>query len=114
MQNGVKLLLISEIKNEKDMSELTNNSFWLYTHRMQGARQMLVRLQEMGKLNLAPFITKSKGKKVYEEALYKWLISDLLHIEAFLNGEEYVFCDFEKDAKGKLVKCRVELKGNNK
>lgn len=92
------------------MRESTSNNLWLYTQRMQGARQMLVKLHEYGKLKLASFLSKSRGRKVYEAALYQWLIFDLKNIEAFLNGEEYIFYDFEKDAKGKLTKCQVKIK----
>lgn len=92
------------------MSESTSNNLWLYTQRMQGARQMLVRLYEYGMLNLAGFLPKSKGRKVYEAALYEWLTSDLRNIDAFLKGEEYVFFGFEKDTKGKLTKCQVRLR----
>lgn len=80
-----------------------------WTQRMQGARQMLRMLADYGKLDIANFATKSNGKQVYARALYDWLVSDLTHIEAFLNGEEYRFINHQRDAKGRLIKCEVVL-----
>lgn len=81
-----------------------------FSARTNGARMMLVRLYEQGYL-YAPKDLHSLGKRdgaVYLKAIYDWLIEDLAHIDSFLKGCDIGFYGFEKDKKGKLIRCRAK------
>lgn len=85
-----------------------------WSERMQGARLMLHFLVENYHIDLASDITKKQGKQIYHQAIYKWLLDDLSHIDHFLSGEPIFFTGHEKDPKGNLIKCVVVTKDPRK
>lgn len=80
-----------------------------WADRMQGARQMLVCLNDNWGLNLCVGTSKSKGGAIYHKAIYDWLVEDLGHIDAFLAGIPLRFYDHQLNSKGKLINCSVKL-----
>lgn len=78
-----------------------------WARALHGARRMLIYLAEHEALDLAPGIKLKGGKKVYHEAKLKWLIADIRHIDAFLNGEDIHFTNHIKDTFGRLVAVQI-------
>lgn len=83
-----------------------------WVDRMQGARKMLHFLNDQGLIDLVPGIPKKRGKTVYHDAVFNWLMSDLSNIETYLSGVSLRFYDFENDAEGRLVNCKVKEDNN--
>lgn len=70
--------------------------------RMQGARQILLRLKDCGMFTPAEW----KGENaIYNKAMLDWLLADPRHIDVFLTAGDYDgrFRNHKKDKKGKLV-----------
>lgn len=90
---------MNEIKN------LNLESFYL-----QGARDLLLRLQEM---NAIPqFIGKKDGEKglqVYNKATFDEILYNRESLVKFLQGTGWRYCEHQKDRKGKLVSVKVEF-----
>ena len=84
-------------------------NLFLYSSRLNGAKIMLHYLNDSGRLNLVPGISKKDGSEVYHKAVFDWLMSDLRNIEHFLSGEPFYFTDHKKDCKGKLLSCKIKV-----
>lgn len=83
---------------------------FVWVQRLQGARQMLRLLNSWGFVDFGRGKSKNgKGRsKAHHDALYKWLMDDISHVEIFLlDSPEIRYTDFEYDKKGRLVKCRA-------
>lgn len=75
---------------------------FITAHRVQGAITLLSRLKEM-----QVQLFKGKDGKVYSDAIYTCLL-EADNMDRYLHGVGSLrFTDFEKDKKGKLVKCKA-------
>ena len=89
--------------------EKRNNGFenlHEWSNRMQGAREMLVKLYEDEKMML-PLGVKRSEDRVYTKAIVNLLISDLRNIQEYLIGTNIGFRNHIRDKKGKLVSCEA-------
>ena len=89
--------------------EKRNNGFenlHEWSNRMQGAREMLVKLYEDDNMIL-PLGVKRSEYSVYTKAIVNLLISDLSHVQEYLLGTNIGFRNHVRDKKGKLVSCEA-------
>lgn len=89
--------------------EKRNNGFenlHEWSNRMQGAREMLIRLYEDDKMIL-PLGLKRSEDMVYTKAIVNLLISDLRNVQEYLIGTNIGFGNHVRDKKGKLVSCEA-------
>ena len=77
-----------------------------WSNRMQGAREMLVKLYEDDKMIL-PFGEKRSEEMVYTKAIVNLLISDLRNVQEYLIGTNIGFRNHVRDKKGKLISCEA-------
>ena len=77
-----------------------------WSNRMQGAREMLVKLYEDDKMIL-PLGLKRSEDIVYTKAIVNLLASDLKNIQEYLLGTNIGFRNHVRDKKGKLVSCEA-------
>ena len=77
-----------------------------WSNRMQGAREMLVRLYEDDKMIL-PVGAKRSEDMVYTKAIVNLLISDLINVQEYLLGTNIGFRNHVNDKKGKLISCEA-------
>lgn len=77
-----------------------------WSERMQGAREMLIRLYEDYKMIL-PLGAKRSEDRVYTKAIVNLLASDLKNIQVYLLGTNFGFRNHIRDKKGKLVSCEA-------
>ena len=77
-----------------------------WSNRMQGAREMLVKLYEDDKMIL-PLGVKRSEDSVYTKAIVNLLISDLRNVQEYLIGTNIGFRNHVRDKKGKLVSCEA-------
>ena len=77
-----------------------------WSERMQGAREMLVKLYEDDKMIL-PLGLKRSEDMVYTKAIVTLLASDLSHVQEYLLGTNIGFRNHVRDKKGKLVSCEA-------
>ena len=77
-----------------------------WSERMQGAREMLIKLYEDDKMIL-PLGVKRSEDIVYTKALVNLLASDLRNIQEYLLGTNIGFRNHVRDKKGKLVSCEA-------
>lgn len=89
---------------EKQNNGFENLHEW--SERMQGAREMLVKLYEYDKMIL-PIGVKRSEEKVYTKAIVNLLTSDLRHIQEYLLGTNIGFRNHVRDKKGKLESCEA-------
>ena len=78
--------------------------------KMQGAREMLEKLNAMQQHGMAVLNVACEGKlrkedKVYSDAIIRLALSSLDNTAKFLMGRQPCYCNDEKDKKGKLIKC---------
>ena len=78
----------------------------IWSNRMQGAREMLVKLYEDDKMIL-PLGAKRSEDSVYTKAIVNLLISDLRNVQEYLLGTNIGFRNHVRDKKGKLVSCEA-------
>lgn len=92
------------------MEKKENNSGFENLHewseRMQGAREMLIKLYEDDKMIL-PLGLKHSEHSVYTKAIVNLLASDLSHVHEYLLGTNFGFRNHVRDKKGKLVSCEA-------
>lgn len=81
-----------------------------WSERIKGARDMLVKLKTIGYLQTSDARKFSKAEKVICSAIVKLMLDDKTNIDRFLSGDELVFYDWEKDKKGKPIKCKAKFK----
>ena len=84
-----------------------NNGFEnlnICSNRMQGAREMLVKLYEDDNMIL-PVCEKRSEDMVYTKAIVNLLASDLRYVQEYLFGTNIGFRNHIRDKKGKLISC---------
>ena len=89
---------------EKQNNGFENLHEW--SERMQGAREMLVKLYEYDKMIL-PLGVKRSEDMVYTKAIVNLLISDLTNVQEYLLGTNIGFRNHIRDKKGKLMSCEA-------
>ena len=77
-----------------------------WSNRMQGAREMLVKLYEDDNMIL-PVGVKRSEDRVYTKAIVTLLESDLRYIQEYLLGTNIGFRNHIRDKKGKLISCEA-------
>ena len=77
-----------------------------WSERMQGAREMLIKLYEDDKMTL-PLGVKRSEDMVYTKAIVNLLISDLRNVQEYLLGTNIGFRNHVRDKKGKLISCEA-------
>ena len=77
-----------------------------WSSRMQGAREMLIKLYEDDKMILQMGVKRSE-ERVYTKAIVNLLISDLRYVQEYLIGTNFGFRNHVQDKKGKLVSCEA-------
>ena len=92
------------------MEKKENNSGFENLHewsnRMQGAREMLIKLYEDDKMIL-PLGLKRAEDNVYTRAIVTLIMSDLRNVQEYLLGTNIGFRNHVRDKKGKLVSCEA-------
>ena len=89
--------------------EKQNNGFenlHIWSNRMQGARELLIKLYEDGDMIL-PVGVKRSEERVYTKAIVNLLTSDLKNIQEYLLGTNIGFRNHVLDKKGKLISCEA-------
>ena len=89
---------------EKQNNGFENLHEW--SNRMQGAREMLIKLYEDDKMIL-PLGIKRSEDRVYTKAIFTLLSSDLKNIQEYLLGTNIGFRNHVRDKKGKLTSCEA-------
>ena len=92
-----------------EKKENNNNGFenlHIWSNRMQGAREMLIKLYEDDKMIL-PVGLKRSEDMVYTKAIVSLLASDLKNIQEYLLGTNIGFRNHVRDKKGKLISCEA-------
>ena len=88
------------------MEKKENNSGFENLHewseRMQGAREMLIKLYENDNMIL-PIGVKRSGDRVYTKAIVNLLAIDLRNIQEYFLGTNIGFRNHVRDKKGKLL-----------
>ena len=77
-----------------------------WSNRMQGAREMLVKLYEDDKMIL-PLGLKRSEDIVYTKAIVNLLAIDLRNVQEYLLGTNIGFRNHVRDKKGKLISCEA-------
>ena len=77
-----------------------------WSNRMQGAREMLIKLYEDDKMIL-PLGMKRSEDIVYTKAIVNLLAIDLRNVQEYLLGTNIGFRNHVRDKKGKLVSCEA-------
>ena len=77
-----------------------------WSNRMQGAREMLIKLYEDDKMIL-PLGVKRSEDIVYTKAIVDLLAIDLRNVQEYLLGTNIGFRNHVRDKKGKLVSCEA-------
>ena len=89
---------------EKQNNGFENLHEW--SNRMQGAREMLIKLYEDDKMIL-PLGAKRSEDRVYTKEIVTLLASDLRYVQEYLLGTNIGFRNHVRDKKGKLVSCEA-------
>ena len=77
-----------------------------WSERMQGAREMLIKLYEDDKMIL-PLGVKRSEDIVYTKAIVNLLAIDLRNVQEYLLGTNIGFRNHVRDKKGKLMSCEA-------
>ena len=77
-----------------------------WSERMQGAREMLIKLYEDDKM-IFPLGVKRSEDRAYTKAIVNLLISDLRNVQEYLIGTNIGFRNHIRDKKGKLMSCEA-------
>ena len=96
---------------EKQNNGFENLHEW--SNRMQGAREMLIKLYEDDKMIL-PLGMKRSEDMVYTKAIVNLLASDLMNVQEYLIGANIGFRNHVRDKKGKLISCEAYFIEQNK
>ena len=89
--------------------EKKNNGFenlHEWSERMQGAREMLIKLYDDDDMTIS-VSGKHSEDKVYTRAMVELLRSDLRNVENYLLGTQIGFRKHVRNQKGKLVSCEA-------
>ena len=92
------------MENKENKSGFENLHEW--SERMQGAREMLIKLYEDGDMIL-PVGVKHSEERIYTKAIVNLLTSDLKNIQEYLLGTNIGFRNHVCDKKGKLISCEA-------
>ena len=84
-----------------------------WSNRMQGAREMLIKLYEDDKMIL-PLGVKRSEDRVYTKSIVTLLASDLKNVQEYLLGTNICFRNHLRDKKGKLISCEAYFIEQNK
>ena len=90
--------------NKENNNGFENLHEW--SERMQGAREMLIKLYEDDKMIL-PLGVKRYEEMVYTKAIVNLLISDLRNVQEYLIGTNIGFRNHIRDKKSKLISCEA-------
>ena len=90
--------------NKENNNGFENLHEW--SERMQGAREILIKLYEDDKMIL-PVCVKRSEDMVYTKAIVNLLISDLRNVQEYLIGTNFGFRNHVRDKKGKLISCEA-------
>ena len=93
----------------KTIMEKRNNGFenlHEWSERMQGAREMLIKLYEDDKMIL-PLGVKRSEDIVYTKAIVNLLAIDLRNVQEYFLGTNFGFRNHVRDKKGKLISCEA-------
>ena len=77
-----------------------------WSWKMQGAREMLIKLYEYDNMIL-PLGVKRSEDRVYTKAVVNLLSSDLRNVQEYLLGTNIGFRNHVRDKKGKLMSCEA-------
>ena len=77
-----------------------------WSNRMQGAREMLIKLYEDDNMIL-PLGVKRSEDRVYTKAIVSLLSSDLKNVQEYFLGTNIGFRNHIRDKKGKLISCEA-------
>ena len=91
------------------MTKNDNNCFenlHEWSERMQGAREMLIKLYEENMM-IMPVRVKRSEDRVYTKAIVNLLASDFRNIQEYLLGTNIGFRNHVNDKKGKLISCEA-------
>ena len=77
-----------------------------WSERMQGARELLIKLYENDNMIL-PLGLKRSEDRVYTKAIVNLLISDLRNVQEYLIGTNIGFRNHVRNNKGKLISCEA-------
>ena len=77
-----------------------------WSERMQGAREMLIKLYEDDNI-IFPLGLKRSEDRVYTKAIVNLLASDLRNVHEYFLGTNICFRNHVRDKKGKLVSCEA-------
>ena len=77
-----------------------------WSERMQGAREMLIKLYEENMMIMTVRVKRSEDM-VYTKAIVNLLASDLRNIQEYLLGTNIGFRNHIRDKKGKLISCEA-------
>lgn len=92
------------MEKKENKSGFENLHEW--SNRMQGAREMLIKLYEDDNMIL-PLGVKRSEDRVYTKAIVNLLASDLKNVQEYLLGTNIGFRNHVRDKKGKLVSCEA-------
>lgn len=92
------------MENKENNNGFENLHEW--SNRMQGAREMLIKLYEDDNMIL-PLGVKRYEDRVYTKAIVNLLASDLKNVQEYLLGTNIGFRNHVQDKKGKLVSCEA-------
>ena len=88
------------MENKNNNNGFENLHEW--SNRMQGAREMLIKLYEDDKMIL-PLGVKRSEDIVYTKAIVNLLASDLRNVQEYFLGTNIGFRNHVRDKKGKLT-----------
>ena len=77
-----------------------------WSNRMQGAREMLIKLYEDDKMIL-PLGVKRSEDRVYTKAIVNLLSSELKNVHEYFLGTNICFRNHVRNKKGKLISCEA-------
>ena len=77
-----------------------------WSERMQGARELLIKLYEDDNMIL-PLGVKRSEERVYTKAIVSLLASDLRNVQEYFLGTNIGFRNHVRDKKGKLISCEA-------
>ena len=77
-----------------------------WSNRMQGAREMLIKLYEDDNM-IFPLGLKRSEDRVYTKAIVNLLASDLRNVHEYFLGTNICFRNHVRDKKGKLISCEA-------
>lgn len=77
---------------------------------LQGARDLLLRLQEMGVIPNFVYGYSRKENEVYNKATFNEILYNRESLVKFLQGTGWRYYDHQRDKKEKLVSVKIEFK----